>query len=411
MEKKNLKVLLSIFLVALVLRTGFILTLDNSVDVWGDWWDELGWKITSGQGFWVNNPYYSTGPVFYAWRPPGFPLFLSVVYFFSGHNFLAAKIALAILGSLSCIVVFLLAYEFFSNTKVASLTAFIYAFYPPGIFWTGYLSPVTLEIFLSLVIVYLFYLGGKGRKLKLFLLSGIVAGCGILTRSLFAVFLPAVFLWLLAVHGFKFSFKATILTIFACFLIVSPWVIRNYNIFGKPVFTSTEGGVVCYIANNEKSIYQPSGYWDPTGNINETIIKNVIGLSELEANTYFYKAAFKFIRENPLKYRRLVADRFFRFWKPAPHTFSGPGENYDFRHVIIALLTNLPVFILAGFGFLFSFRNLKYYLLIYLVVTLWSLPIILFFKTVIRYREPLMPFLIILAVTGIKGFYSLRKRK
>ncbi|MCM8764825.1 MAG: glycosyltransferase family 39 protein [Candidatus Omnitrophica bacterium] len=411
MEKKNLKILLSVFFVALALRTGFILTLDNSIDVWGDWWDELGWKITSGQGFWVNNPYYSTGPIFFAWRPPGFPLFLSVVYFFFGHNFLAAKIALALLGSFSCVVIFLLSNKFFSNTKVASLTAFMYAFYPPGIFWTGYLAPVTIEIFLSLVIVYLFYVGGKERKLNLFLLSGFAVGCGILTRSLFAIFLPAVFLWLLVACGFKFSFKATILTILACFLTMSPWVIRNYNIFGKFVFASTEGGVGCYIANNEKSISQPSGYWDPTGNINETIIKNVIGLSELEANTFFYKAAFKFIRENPSKYRQLVVDRFLRFWKLAPHTFSGPGENYNFLHVIIAFLTNLPIFILAGFGFLFSLRNIKDYLLLYLVIICWSSPIILLFKTVIRYREPLMPFLIILAVMGINSLYSLIKRR
>ncbi|MCM8788716.1 MAG: glycosyltransferase family 39 protein, partial [Candidatus Omnitrophica bacterium] len=353
--------------------------------------------------------YYSGGPVFYAWRSPGFPLLLAVVYFFFGHSFLAAKLALALLGSFSCVVVFLLAQKLFANLKIAVFSAFLCAFYPPGVFWTGYLAPVTLEIFLSLVIVYLFYVGGKERKLPLFLLSGIAVGCGILTRSLFAIFLPVVFLWLLLIVGFKFSFKATLLAILMCFLIISPWVIRNYKIFGKPVFASTEGGVVCYIANNEKSIYQPSGYWDPTGDINEPIIKGVVGLTELEANTFFYKAAFKFIRENPSKYRQLVVDRFLRFWKPAPHTFSGPGENYSHHHVIIALLTNLPIFILAGFGFLFSLRNLKDYLLFYFVIISWSLPIILLFKTVIRYREPLMPFLIILAVTGIKHLYLLKR--
>ncbi|MDD3726443.1 MAG: hypothetical protein PHI44_04540 [Candidatus Ratteibacteria bacterium] len=51
MEKKALtKKLVLIFLIALVLRIGFILTLDNTVDVWGDWWDELDWKIATGQG-------------------------------------------------------------------------------------------------------------------------------------------------------------------------------------------------------------------------------------------------------------------------------------------------------------------------------------------------------------------------
>ncbi|MCM8815577.1 MAG: hypothetical protein NC931_06330, partial [Candidatus Omnitrophica bacterium] len=177
----------------------------------------------------------------------------------------------------------------------------------------------------------------------------------------------------------------------------------------KIVFFSTEGGVVCYIANNEKSIHQPSGYWDPTGNINEPIIKSVFGLSELEANTFFYKSAFNFIKENPAQYRRLVVDRFIRFWRPAPHTFSGPGNNYSQYHVIIALFTNLPIFILAGFGFLFSLRKIKDYLLFYLVIICWSSPIILLFKTVIRYREPLMPFMIVFALTGISALCSIRR--
>jgi len=43
MGKYNIKKqLIVVFIVAIVLRIGFILTLDNSIDVWGDWWDELG---------------------------------------------------------------------------------------------------------------------------------------------------------------------------------------------------------------------------------------------------------------------------------------------------------------------------------------------------------------------------------
>lgn len=411
MGKKDLKVILLIFFVALFLRIGFILTLDNSIDVWGDWWDELGWKIVSGQGYWVNNPYYPNGPVFYSWRPPFFPLFLAIVYTFFGHSFLAAKIALAFVGSFSCVLVFLLALKNFQDYKISIFSGLVYVFYPPGIFWTGYLAPVTLEIFFSLLFIYLVYTGGKEKNLILFLSSGIVLGLGILTRSLFLIFLPVVFMWLLVFRGINFSFKATLLIFLMSMLTISPWVIRNFKIHKKIVMTSTEGGIVCYIANNEKSLYQPSGYWDPTGNINEPIIKKAIGMSEVEANSFFYKATLDFIKKNPSIYAKLVKDRFFRFWKLTPHTFSGPGESYKSYHTKIALITNLPIFIFAAFGLFFSLKRWKDFIIFYLTIICWSLPIILFFKTVIRYREPLMPFIIIIACMGLKGIYSLVQKK
>ena len=404
MEKKKLIILLvGIFFLALILRIGFISTLDNTVDVWGDWWDELGWKLATGQGYWVNNPYFSDGPVYYSWRPPGFPLFLAGVYKLFGHSFLAAKICLAIVSSITCLLLFSLGRILLDN-RSAILTSLLYVFYPPGIFWTGYLVPVTLEIFFALLTVYLCFLAEKKQDSLLFFISGFVLGFGVLTRSLFLVFIPAIFIWLTVICNVKFALKNTVYMLLSCFIVMTPWILRNYHIHKTILLTSTEGGIVCYIANNEKSLYQDSGYWDPTGRYDEPVIKAIKGLSEVETDRYFYRAAFNFIKNNPHVYFRLVADRFVRFWRISPHTFSGPGENYKSYHVKVAILTNLPIFILAGLGFIFSLRKWREYLLIYLLIIFLSIPVILFFKTVIRYREPLMPFLIIMAVFGIRCF-------
>jgi len=407
MEKKDIKIVLLIFFVALILRIGFILTLDNSIDVWGDWWDELGWKLATGQGYWVNNPFNPEGQIFYAWRPPLFPLLLAGIYSTFGHSYLSAKIFLAILSSISCLLLFFVSRITFSSSKYAIISAFVYTFYPPAIFWTGYLAPVTCEIFLVLLVVLLLLIAERKRELLLFALSGLVVGLGVLTRSLFIIFIPVVFLWLICLHGIKFSFFTTALFALFCFLTVSPWIIRNYYIYGRFVLSSTEGGIVCYIANNPNSIKENSGCWNPTGK-DLNLMAEISRMNELEVQKYFYKLAFEFIKENPLIYTKLVIDRFFRFWKITPHTFSGPGENYKNYHVIIAFLTNLPIFILALTGFLFSLKIWRNFVLYYLIILMWSLPIILFFKTVIRYREPLMPFMIILAINGLK---NLRKGK
>lgn len=391
------KKLFFLFILAIIIRVGFILTLDNSVDVWGDWWDELGWKLATGKGYWVANPYFSGGQHFYSWRPPGFPLFLAFIYKISGHNFLAAKIGLALISSLTCILIYFLMKEFF-NEKASLIAGLLYAIYPASIFWTGYLAPVSLVVF-WMVLFSIYLIKGKNKKRNsFFLLSGIFLGAGILTRSLFIVFLPLVLIW------FLIEFKKKCLLKFIPFfvgslLIVTPWIIRNYKIHKRFVLTSTEGGIVCYIANNEKSLTQPSGYWNPP----PSFFKKFKGMSEIEINNALYKLALKFIISHPKEYIKLVKDRLIRFWRFYPHTFSGPGKNYKKYHVILGFITFAPLIILSFIGFIFSLKKWRKYLWIYLGIAGWSIPIILFFKTVIRYREPIVPYLLVLIFSIFKN--------
>jgi len=397
MEKKRIiKELLLIFLFALILRIIFILTLNNAVDVWGDWWDELGVKIATGQGFWVDNPYFPGAKPFYSWRPPGFPLFLAGIYKVFGHSYLYAKIGLAVLSALSCVLLFFIASDLLNNKKAGIWCALIYAVYPPSIFWTGYLSPVTMEIFLLLLTVLLLHISEKKQSYLLLVLAGISTGLGILTRSGFLVLIFLVPVWL-ALKGKKILLRRIAIYTIITLVTILPWLIRNYKTHKTFVLTSTEGGIVCYIANNEEALFTPTGYLDPIKIENTHIIKEIRGLSEVQIDKYFYMTALKFIKENPKMYCRLVIDRFFRFWRMSPHTFSGPGESYKSYHVVISLLTNIPIFILAGLGFLISIHRWRDFSLFYLLIFFWSIPIILFFKTIIRYREPLIPLVIVMA--------------
>jgi len=398
MEKHNIKKqLIAVFIIAIVLRIGFILTLDNSVDVWGDWWDELGWKLATGKGFWVVNPYFHGGTPFYSWRPPGFPFFLAGIYKIFGHSFLAGKIGIAFISSLTCILIYFFLREFFKD-KVCFIGSLLYAIYPASIFWSGYLTPVSLVVFL-MVLFSLFLMKGKNQKRNSFLfLSGIFLGMGILTRSTFMVFLPLILIWFLIEFKKRGILKFSILFV-GCLLIIFPWLTRNYKIHKKLVLTSTEGGIVCYIANNEKSLSQPSGYWNPP----PSFFEKFKGMSEIEINNTLYKLAFNFIISHPEEYLKLVKDRFIRFWRFYPHTFSGPGENYRKFHVIIGFITFAPFIILSFIGFLFSLKRWKKYLWIYFGILGWSVPIILFFKTVIRYREPIVPYLVVLIFSIFKN--------
>ncbi len=391
MRKKKI---LYLFGLSLILRICFILTLDNSVDVWGDWWDELGWKIASGKGYWVENPYFPDGPKFYAWRSPGFPLFLSLIYKIFGHSFFAAKIGLAILSSVTVMLLFFLG-KILVDKKTGFLASLIYSIYPASIFWTGYLAPETITAFLLVLSVFLILKGETENKKSLyFVLGGLFFGYLCITRPTFLIIGPFLILILLLKYRKKILFQLILMTIFMCIFPLS-WSIRNFKVLNHFVLTSTEGGIVFFIANNEYSLNSPSGFYHAEN------VEEFKELSEVEIDRLLYKKTFNFIKKNPGLYVKLVFDRFLRFWRFCPHTISGPGEAYKKRHQIISFVSESPIIILGFLGLLISFKEFPKWVLILSIIFLYS-GISILIRTTIRYRFPIMSFLIIFAIYFIK---------
>jgi 4-amino-4-deoxy-L-arabinose transferase-like glycosyltransferase len=390
-EKRKI---LYIFLLALILRVGFILTLDNSVDVWGDWWDELGWKIASGKGYWVNNPYFPNGPKFYAWRSPGFPLFLAIIYKIFGHSFLAAKIGLAILSSITVVLLYLLG-KILVDEKTGFWTSLIYSIYPASIFWTGYLAPETISTFLLVLSVVLILKGEIENKKNLyFILGGLFLGYLYITRPTFLVIGPFFIIALLLKHGKKIMPYIILMTIFM-FIFPLLWGIRNFKVLNHFVFTSTEGGIVFFIANNEYSLNNPSGFYHAEN------IEEFKGLSEVEVDKLLYKKTFEFIKKNPKLYIKLVFDRFLRFWRFYPHSISGPGAPYRKLHQIVSFLWETPIILLGFSGIFISLKEFKKWVLLYSVIFIYT-GISILIRTTIRYRFPIMGFLIIFSIYFIR---------
>jgi len=390
-EKRKI---LYIFLLALILRVGFILTLDNSVDVWGDWWDELGWKIASGKGYWVNNPYFPNGPKFYAWRSPGFPLFLAIIYKIFGHSFLAAKIGLAILSSITVVLLYLLG-KILVDEKTGFWTSLIYSIYPASIFWTGYLAPETISTFLLVLSVVLILKGEIENKKNLyFILGGLFLGYLYITRPTFLVIGPFFIIALLLKHGKKIMPYIILMTIFMSIFPLL-WGIRNFKVLNHFVFTSTEGGIVFFIANNEYSLNNPSGFYHAEN------IEEFKGLSEVEVDKLLYKKTFEFIKKNPKLYIKLVFDRFLRFWRFYPHSISGPGAPYRKLHQIVSFLWETPIILLGFSGIFISLKEFKKWVLLYSVIFIYT-GISILIRTTIRYRFPIMGFLIIFSIYFIR---------
>lgn len=398
------RIIFILFVLSLTLRLTYIFSLKNQ-DI--GCWDEEGWEIAKnlveGKGYsmWVG-----VGRMVSA-RPPVFPLFLSGIFLFFGQNIIITEIILAIISSFSCIIIFLMG-KFIFNQKVGLIAMAISAVYPPFIYWNGKVTPEALTI-LFLLLSSFFLLKTKERVVFYSILSGVFLGLLVMTRSMAYGLIPLFCLWVI----FYLKNNRDRLVAFSLILLFSasiifPWVARNYAIHHKIVLSSTEGGMTFFAAHNPETITKGDGDFY----VLSISPKDIAGLSEPQIDKYFYKRGLDFIKNNPRAYLDLLFGRFIRFWRFYPHT-TAFADSYNFQHKLLMLLTDGPLIILGIIGlFVFMKINKAQATLLFLVLFNFTIVSVLI-RSCIRYRTPIMPYLIILSsyliYAGYKKYANLRK--
>lgn len=396
---KTKKIILVLFFIALFLRVIYIFTLNNT-DI--GTWDEEGWEIAKnlveGKGY---KMWCGVGDL-YSGRPPIFPLFLAGIFIIFGQNIIITKIFLAVFNSLICLVIFSLGKKIF-NQKVGLMAMAVSAVYPPFIYWGGQPTQETLTIlFLALATLFLLKIEEKEKMFLYAILSGVFLGMLVMTRSMAYVLIFLFPLWsLFLFKNRKQGLIAAYLVLLPVILIISPWVIRNYKIHHTILLASTEGGMTFYAANNPDVLTKGGGDFYVLG----ISTKEVENLSEIESDKYFYKKGLDFIRANPMIYLRLVFERLIRFWRFFPHLTSLP-DSYKPIHIVLLLITDTPIILLGFWGLIMLYKIEKKQAFLLILIFLNFMIISMLIRSSIRYRAPIMPYLIILACYPIYSLYT-----
>lgn len=108
-------------------------------------------------------------------------------------------------------------------------------------------------------------------------------------------------------------------------LTLAPWAVRNYRIFGEPVWTTTHGGYTLALANNE--VYYrdvldgpPGAVW--TGRDQrlwwESVNRSMAGLIEPEADRRLRDSVVTLAKAEPRRFARACLARLESFWGLAP---------------------------------------------------------------------------------------------
>jgi len=394
---KKALILLFIFILAFSIRFAFISENQRGIATDEIAYDNLATNILEGKGY-INS---QGNPSSY--RPPFYSVVLAVIYGIFGHNYFIMRIFQALIGSLTACLLYLIAERVFNRTT-AILTGVFSSVYMAYIWYTNFLFTETIFTFILALIVFVIATI-RGPSVVKFLVLGFLCAFLTLTKSS-AFFIPLIAICILCQRSKSDSFKKVLLSCvillisFICGLL--PWTIRNYNVYGKLVPVSTNGGLNFYQAVNPVGgkIFE-LGPRRSGPHMDKVAVKGFEIEDEVEQNSYFFKEAVRTYRENPAKVLKVFPIRFLFFWNFIDWNVT-EGDVINYHYIFI-----LPFSLL---GIMYSLKNKKD-ISILLFIILYFAALILLFQGAARFRMPIDGYLIILGCYGIHELVRGRKNK
>jgi 4-amino-4-deoxy-L-arabinose transferase-like glycosyltransferase len=182
--------------------------------------------------------------------PPGPSLLTAGTYIvFGEYRYIYVRLLQSIIGSFGCLIMFLLGKELF-NRKIGFISAVIYAVYLPIAYITTWPLGDALIPFFTLLAFYLYVLGVRRNSLKYFIFSAAVMGIAMYFQV--SVIFPLLFInigyFIYNLGKLRFwknllqVAKIAVISVVVFFLIMTPWIIRNYNVTGNVMLLMRPGG-------------------------------------------------------------------------------------------------------------------------------------------------------------------------
>lgn len=227
-----------------------------------------------------------------AFRPPGYPFFLSVVYRV-WHRPLAAKVANALALACSAWLLSVLVAQVVPEGRAfAPLLLLMLA--PVSIYATSTLYPQTLGTLILLAA--LFFLIRSQNSATAAIVSGVLWGFLILTIPSFLLILPLIVAFLFFLNSSIPARACRQAALFLCFavLVVSPWTIRNAFLYNRFIPVSTNSGVNLLLGNSENT--------GPNSGVNVDISHyryETRGLDEAETDAHLRRRSFEWVLNHP----------------------------------------------------------------------------------------------------------------
>lgn len=235
-----------LFSLALAIRLGFVLLVgQGALSLDEIEYHMLAANVAEGNGYrW----FFGLPSTF---RPPGYPLLLSVLYFFIGPNYFVARIVQSCIAATIPVFTYLLGREVFSE-RVGRLGGLFTALYPPLVVHCAALLTENVFIPLLCLAFWLLIRSRSEERPRIHIVASVVVALAIFVRPSFTFFLPVIWLWLgLTAQTRQLALKKIAILAGIWILVVAPWCIRNYQHTGKFTYLDTRAGYNLYVGYRE----------------------------------------------------------------------------------------------------------------------------------------------------------------
>jgi 4-amino-4-deoxy-L-arabinose transferase-like glycosyltransferase len=349
--------------------------------------------IARGQGF--SNPFdVITGPT--AWEPPLYPYLTAGVFrLFGVYSPASAFVLLSInslFSALTCIPIFLIARRIFSE-KVAVGAAWTWALLPYAMAWcTRWVWETSLSALLMATIFWLVLSMEDREGLRPWLWFGLLWGIAALNSTVLLSFLPASGLWAWyrrAKKG-KRSLAGVILASVVFAACITPWLVRNYQTFGKFIFIRDNLGAELALGNGRLADGTWMQFLHPTQDL--YAMRQYEDMGEIAYVAMRKRQAMSYIEADYGRFAVLCLKRFVYYWAGPPRL----AQTWWLAQVKNSLFLASSVLMFWGLGRALRQRRPGAWLLFWLILCYPAIYYFVFPGQ--RYRHPIEPEMAILGV-------------
>ncbi len=349
-------------------------------------------------------------------RAPLWPAIIAVIAFFLGPGDYLARLFLCGIGSGTCVLLYLFARDIFGR-HVGVLAGVIAAIYPELYIYDGWLYTESLYTFLLLALCYGLYRlqrSPEGSRWWLWIGYGVLLGLLSLTRPNGIIVLGLLLIWAIVMIWVKsMSLRATVKGVTATTLIalalIAPWTLRNYLVSHAFIPVATGDGIVLLGAYNDEILTRP-GYavsWINPLASSPAVTRpfplfTCTPSCQVAQEASYREHAGQWIQEHITSMPYLLEFHFLNMWQPDTREADLPTDRFPQQlssRIVSAMMKTfpIPIFILAALGLLVTFRRWRELLFVYFMILLTIAECLVFYGSA-RFRAPIEPMLILLAV-------------
>jgi 4-amino-4-deoxy-L-arabinose transferase-like glycosyltransferase len=304
LQRRHFRIAVAIAIIAVIIQ--ILYTARNPTNITSNdyaRWYRFGHQIVAGEEFQPDSAFW----------PPGYGIFLGVIFSVFGDNLNTVLIFQIGLGVLSVVLLYLCGVRLIGDVGGAA-SALLLAINPHYLLYNIQILSENLYLASYVFLLASLLLPKDESKIRWYLVGMLLGIFGLARREgliLGGAVITVVFLFRI---GFKWRriIRSAFVVGFVCALLLVPWVVRNWGVLGAPVFSTTMGANLIE-GNNPNA----DGRWRPEG-VPEEWHQQLAGLDEITWDKEATELAVNWIKENPVQFLKLIPQKFIATWEPWP---------------------------------------------------------------------------------------------